>query len=120
MSIANLAIRFATEVAGIIAVAYAGFQVAGPLPVRAAVGLGAAIGLIAVWAAVVAPSNANGIPPRTKDLFGSGILLGAAGALAWAGQPQLAIGFAIVVTLNTALLVVLGTDARDQLARIAR
>ena len=120
MSIANLALRFTTEMAGIAAGAYAGFQVAAPLPVRVAVGLGAAIGAIAAWAALVAPSNANGIPPLTKDLIGSVILLGTAGALAWAGQPQLAIGFAAVVVLNTALLVVLGTDVRDQLAGASR
>jgi hypothetical protein len=120
MSIANLALRFATELAGIAAVAYAGFQVDAPLPVRAAVGLGAAVGLIAAWAAVVAPSNANGLAPLTKDLIGSVILLGAAGVLAWAGQPQLGIGLAMVVILNTALLVVLGTDARDQLAGAGR
>jgi len=120
MAVANLALRFATELAGIAAVAYAGFQVDAPLPVRALAGIGAAVALIAVWAAVVAPSNANGIAPLTKDLIGSLILLFAAAALAWSGQAQLAIGFAIVVALNTALLVVLGTDARDQLASVSR
>ena len=43
MATLNLAIRFLAELAGIVAVGYAGFAVAASLPVRAAAGIGAAL-----------------------------------------------------------------------------
>jgi hypothetical protein len=39
MTMTNLVLRFATEIAGIAAVAYAGFQVDAPAPVRVVVGI---------------------------------------------------------------------------------
>ena len=120
MAIANLALRFLAELAGIAAVGYAGFQVDGPLPVRVIAAIGAAAVLIADWAAVVAPTATNGLSQTQKDTIGTGILQLSALALAIAGQGWLAIGFAVVVALNAAALVVLGTDARDTLARLAR
>lgn len=120
MAIANLALRFLAELAGIAAVGYAGFQIDGPLPVRVIAAIGAAAVLIAAWAAVVAPTAANGLSETQKDVIGTGILLLSALALAVAGQAWLAIGFAVVLTLNAAVLVMLGTDARDSLARLAR
>ena len=120
MATANLALRFLAELAGIGAVAYAAFQVAAPLPVRLAAGAGAALGLIAVWWLVVAPKAANGLTQPLKDLIGSAILLLAAGVLALAGQQGLAIGFAIVVVVNAALLFEFGSDARERLAGAAR
>jgi hypothetical protein len=120
MIYANLAIRFATELAGFAAVAYAGFQIDAPLPVRILAGVGGVLVVIGVWAAVVAPSNTNGLAPRTKDLIGTAILLGTAVMLARTGHAQLAIGFAGVVVLNHVLLVLLGTEPRERLASLGR
>jgi hypothetical protein len=120
MTMTNLALRFATEIAGIAAVAYAGLQVDATAPVRVVVGILAATGLVGTWAAVVAPKNHNGLAPLTKDLIGSVILLVAAGALAWSGQPALAIGLAIAVGINTLLLGLLGTEPRDRTATVTR
>jgi hypothetical protein len=120
MAIANLTIRFVTELAGIAAVGYAGFQVAGPMPVRVIAGVGAALALIITWALVVAPNTVNGLTQPQKDLIGTGLLLLAAVALGAAGQLRLAIVFAIVVIANTTLLFVFGQDARDSLARMGR
>jgi hypothetical protein len=116
MSLANLTLRFATELAGFAAIGYAAFQIAAPLPVRALIAAMAVAASIAAWAIVVAPKGPNRMPPIQKDLIGSVILLTAAAALAWAGQPQMAIGFAVVVVMNTVLLAALGTDVRDRLA----
>jgi hypothetical protein len=120
VSVVNLAIRFATELAGFAAVGYAAFQVPAPLPVRVLVAAGATILVIGAWAVAVAPRGPNPMPPIQKDLIGSVILLGAAAALAWSGQTQLAIGFAIVVVANTVLLAILGTEVRERLAGAAR
>ena len=120
MAIANLTLRFVTELAGIAAIGYAGFQVAGPMPVRAIAGIGGALVLIVIWALIVAPNTVNGLTQLQKDLIGTGLLLLAAVALAVAGQLRLAIAFAIIVIVNTALLFVFGQDARDGLASMGR
>jgi hypothetical protein len=120
MAIANLTLRFLTELAGIAALGYAGFQVAGPMPLRAVAGIGAALALVITWALVVAPNTVTGLTQPQKDLIGTGLLLLAAVALAFAGQLRLAIAFAIVVVANTVLLFAFGHDARESLAGVAR
>jgi hypothetical protein len=120
MATMNLAIRFLAELGGIAAIAYAGFQVAAPTPVRAAAAAGAALALVGIWWLVVAPNTANGLSQPQKDLIGTAILLLAAGALAAAGQTGLAVAFAIVVALNAALLFVFGQEAREALDGMAR
>ena len=118
MATLNLAIRFFAELGGIAAVGYAGFSVAAPLPVRAVAGIGAALALAVIWGLVVAPKAANGLSQPQKDVIGTALLLVAAGALAAAGQPTLAMGFAAVVLANAALLFVF-PDARERLVRMA-
>ncbi len=118
MATMNLVIRFLAELGGIAALAYAGFQVATPL--RAITGIGAALAFIVVWWLIVAPNTANGLSQPQKDLIGTALLLVAAGALAIAGQPGLAIGCAAVVIVNAAMLLVFGTDARERLGEMAR
>ena len=120
MATTNLAIRFVAELAGIAALAYAGFQIAAPMPLRAVAGIGAAATLIVIWWLVVAPNTVNGLTQAQKDLIGSALLFLAAGALAVAGQPGLAIAFAAIVVVNAALLFVFGQDARETLSGIAR
>lgn len=120
MAVANLTLRFLTELAGIAAVGYAGFQVAGPLPLRAAAGVGAAVALIVTWAMVVAPNTANGLAQAQKDVIGTGLLLLAAVALAVAGHVRLAIVFAVIVVANTGLLFAFGQGARESLAEMSR
>ena len=120
MATMNLALRFLAELAGIAAVAYAGFQVAAPMPLAAMAGIGAALAFIVAWWLVVAPNTANGLSQPQKDLIGTGLLLIAASALAIAGQPSLAIGFAAVLVVNAALLVAFGAEARERLTGMAR
>ncbi|HEX6128571.1 MAG TPA: DUF2568 domain-containing protein [Candidatus Limnocylindria bacterium] len=120
MAFANLALRFILELGGIAAVAFSGYQLAGPSIARWAVAGGAALALIAVWALVVAPNTQNGLSQPQKDIIGTVILLAAAGALAFAGHGGLAIGMAVLVLVNAALLSVFGHEVRDQLAGMPR
>jgi hypothetical protein len=120
MTIAALAARFITELAGIAAVGYAGFQLAAPMPLRAIAAVGGPLALVITWGMVVAPNAASGLTQPQKDLVGSGLLLLAAAVLALAGQLRLAIAFAVVVIASTALLIVLGHDARESVSGIAR
>jgi hypothetical protein len=120
MAIANLALRFLTELAGIAAVGYAGFQVAAPIPLRAAAGIGAAVALIVTWAMVAAPKAENGLIQAQKDVIGTVLLLLAAFTLALAGQGRLAVLFAVIVVANTGLMFAFGQGARESLAGMSR
>jgi hypothetical protein len=120
MATMNLALRFLVELAGIAAIGYAGFQIAAPMPVPAIAGIGAALAFIVTWWLVVAPNTTNGLSHAQKDLVGTALLLVAAGALAVAGQPGLAVALAAIVVINATLLLVVGEDARQSLAGMAR
>jgi hypothetical protein len=120
MATLNLVIRFLAELAGIVAVGYAGFAVAAPLPVRAVTGIGAALALVVIWWLVVAPNTANGLSQPQKDVIGTALLLGAALVFGIAGQPALAVSFAAIVIINAAFLVVHGEGAREALAGMGR
>lgn len=116
MPIANLFMRFVLELGAAAAAGYSGYaSVADAGPVRWLVGIGAALSLILLWAAVAAPKTQNGLSPLRKERIGTAIMLATAGMLALAGQPTVALGFVIVIVLNVALLGVLGRHALDQL-----
>ena len=111
MGMAALAIRFFVELLGIVAVAYWGWQT-GPEGIgRIALAVGAAVALIVVWAFVVAPKADNPLSQQARDIIGTGLLLVAAAGLAVAGQPQIAIVFAVVIVVDWLALVVIAPDA---------
>jgi hypothetical protein len=116
MTLLNLVARFVLELAGVGAIAYAGFQLAGPHPWRVLVAIGGALALVVVWALVVAPNADNPIAPPARVLIGSGLLLLAAGGLALADRPVLASVLAVAVVVNTGLLFVLGDRLPAMLA----
>jgi hypothetical protein len=120
MAVANLALRFLVELGGFAAIGYSAYHAvgAGAGALRWLAGAGAALAIIILWAMVVAPKTQNGLSQPQKDVIGTVILLASAGALAWAGQVPLAIGFVVVVIVNAVLLFVFGADARDQFARM--
>ena len=120
MAIANLTLRFLTELAGIAAVGYAGYQIAAPMPLRVVLAVGSALTLVIAWALVVAPNTVNGLTQPQKDLIGTGLLLLAAVALGVAGQLRLGVAFAVIVVANTALLFAFGQAARESLAGMGR
>jgi hypothetical protein len=104
----NLAARFALELAGVAALAYAGFHTTtGPLRWLAAIAAPAA--MIAVWALIVAPRAVNPVPVSLREVVGTIILLGCAAALVATGQPGLGITLGVLAVLNNVLLFALGT-----------
>lgn len=115
IGMAALAMRFFVEVLGIVAVAFWGWQT-GPDGIgRIALAVGAAVALIVVWGFVVAPKADNPLRQQARDIVGTVLLLVAAAGLAAAGQPQLALVFAVVVVSDWLALVVMGPDASQAL-----
>ena len=115
MAIGNLTLRFLTELGGLASVGYAGLQVGGPTPVRILAAAFAAAALGVLWGLIVAPNARNGLTQSTRDLLGTALLLLAAGSVAIAGRPGLAIAFAMIVLVNTALMFAFGPGARETL-----
>jgi hypothetical protein len=112
---AALAMRFFVEVLGIVAVAFWGWQT-GPDGIgRIALAVGAAVALIVVWGFVVAPKADNPLRQQARDIIGTVVLLVAAAGLAAAGQPQLALVFAVVIVVDWLALVVIAPDAHQAL-----
>jgi Protein of unknown function (DUF2568) len=111
MAIAAITVRFLVEVAGVGAFAYWGLQA----PIDGWAGIASAIGaglvFVVFWGRVVAPRATNGLTQPQRDVVGTAMLLLGAGALAIAGQPMLALVFAVVVVVDWLALVVLGPEA---------
>lgn len=108
MAIANLAIRFLAELGALAAVGYWAFTATDTGGLRFVFAAVAIAVFVAAWGLVLAPKAESGLTRTEKDLIGTVVLLGAAGALALAGQPALALGFAALVSVNAVLLFVLG------------
>jgi hypothetical protein len=102
----NLAARFVLELAGVAALAYAGFQ-STTSPVRWLAAVAAPTALIVFWAFIVAPLATNPIPLPAREVIGTLALLAAAAALAASGQPTPALILAVLTVVNNVLLVVL-------------
>jgi Protein of unknown function (DUF2568) len=115
MGFAALAIRFVVELLGIAAVAYWGWQT-GPEGIgRVVLAVSAAVVLIVVWALVVAPKADNPLSQQVRDIIGTVLLLVAAGGVAAAGEPTLAMVFAAVIVIDWLAMVVIGPDASQAL-----
>ncbi|MCC6494916.1 MAG: YrdB family protein [Propionibacteriaceae bacterium] len=113
----NLALRFVLELAAIAALAFAGLQ-GFDGPTRWLVAIGAPAALVLFWAFVVAPGATNPIAPALREVIGSLALLCAAGAMALAGHPKLAITFAVLIVTNNVLLALMRDHATGpELAR---
>ena len=111
MGMAALTVRFLVELLGVAAIAYWGWQT-GPEGVgRIALAVGAAVGLILIWAFVVAPKAQNPLSQPVRDIIGTVLLLVSAAGLAAAGQPRLALIFGAVVVVDWIAMVALGPDA---------
>lgn len=104
----NLAARFALELIGVAALAYAGFQ-STTSPLRWLFAVAAPAAMIAFWALVVAPRAVNPIPPAGREVLGTITLLACAAALAATGRPRLGIALGVLAVLNNVLLLALGT-----------
>lgn len=105
-----LAVRVLLELAGVAALVWWGIKVGTDDISRAGLALLAGGGLVLVWALVVAPKARNPLSPMTRWLIGTVLLMVAAVALWVVGPQELAILFAILVAIDTAVL--LWLDAR--------
>ena len=110
MGATNLALRFIVEVMAVGAVGYWGFNNSGLRFGRIALGIGASLALIVVWALLVAPHGANPLSQPQRDVIGTALLVLAAGALAETGHPTAAVAFGVVVIVNWIGLAALGPD----------
>ena len=116
MGMAALAVRFFVELFGVAAIGFWGWQT-GPDGIgRLALAVGAAGASIVAWAFVVAPKAQNGLAQPIRDVIGTALLLLAAGGLAAAGEPRLAVVFAAVVVIDWLAMVALGPGAVDRLS----
>ena len=120
MAATNLVLRFLVELAGIGALAWIGIQLPLDGAARWAAVIGLPVLLVVTWALLVAPNADNGLGQSTKDVIGTVLLLGVAVGVALIGQPQVAIGFGLVVAVNAALLFAFGPEARDAFAGAVR
>jgi Na+/melibiose symporter-like transporter len=104
---ANLTLRLLLELAGIAAVAWWGYHALSHGALRIGLSIVAVVVLVVFWALLVAPKASNPIPPTPRFLIGSFVLLVAALALWFSDQPTLAGIFAVLIVLNTILMLVL-------------
>ncbi len=110
---AALALRFALELAAIVAVGWWGFGLAAPAVVRAAAGLVAPLVVIVVWGAVVSPKPRFAVPRWLRLLTEVLVWLVAITALLAVDRPGLAVAFAVLVVVDLlALRATAGVESR--------
>lgn len=102
-----LAIRFLAELLGLVALGYWGATLPLTVPWRVAIAIGAPLALALVWALAIAPNADSPLPPRARELVGTGLLLVVGGLLAASGQTGLAMAYAGLVVVDQALLLAL-------------
>lgn len=101
---ANLVVRFMPEIGGIASLGYWGWRLPTITVAKVAFAVAAPLLLIVVWALVVAPGAENPLPQTVRMLIGSALLLLAAASLASAGQVRVAVVVAMVIVLNSVLM----------------
>ena len=104
-----LVLRFLLEVAGVAALVWWGIKVGTDDISRAGLAILAGVGFIIIWALIVAPKARNPLSPTTRWLIGTVLLMLAAVALWTVGPQELAILFAVLVAIDTALLLWIDT-----------
>jgi hypothetical protein len=104
-----LVLRFLLEVAGVAALVWWGIKVGTDDISRAGLAIIAGGALIVIWALVVAPKARNPLPPITRWLIGTVLLMVAAVALWTVGPQELAILFAVLVAIDTVVLLWIDT-----------
>ena len=101
---ANLALRFLLELCAVAAAGYWGLETGQDTLTKAALGIGAPLLVIVVWAIFVSPKALVSLPSPLPTLLGLVVLGLTALALAATGHRTLAIVFAVAIVLNQVLL----------------
>jgi len=107
---ANLALRFALELAALAALSYWGFHTGRSIAADVALGLGAPLVAAVVWGVFAAPKSVRRLRAGTLLAVQMAVLGAGAVALAAAGRPLLAAVFAAIVVVNAVLLHVMGGE----------
>lgn len=108
-----LALRFALELAAIVAVAWWGFTLDAPVAVRVIAGIAAPAIVIVVWGAVVAPQARLVVPVWLREVVEAIVWVAAAAALLAVGATGLAVVFAgLVIADRVALRATAGRPSR--------
>jgi quinol-cytochrome oxidoreductase complex cytochrome b subunit len=101
---ANLALAFLLELCALAALGYWGFKVGRGTLAKLGLGLGAPLLAAVVWGLFVAPRATVAVPRAVHLALEVAVFGLAAVALYAAGQPRLALAFALVVVLNRVLI----------------
>jgi hypothetical protein len=102
MASLNLAVRFLVELAAVVGFGWWGTTVSTDTAPRVVAAAVAVATFAVVWGLVLAPTAKSGLSLQQKELAGTAVLLLAAAALAVAGQPVLALAYAVLVLVNAA------------------
>jgi uncharacterized protein DUF2568 len=100
---ANLAIKFALELAALVAFAYWGTTLPGAA-VSTIITISAPFAMIVLWGLFAAPRSSRRLPRGTRIPFELTVFALAAGALLAAGEGALAAIFATTAVVSTILL----------------
>lgn len=104
LKLLNLVLRFVLELCILIALGCWGFNSSSETLPRIALGIGAPLIAAAVWGVVVAPASRRRLQDPLRLLVEIVIFAAAVLALAAAGQPALALIFAVVTAINITLV----------------
>ena len=107
LTTANDLLRFALELAAIAALAVWGWVAGGSGILRYVLAIGTPLLLVVVWAVFIAPNAESPLAPTLRELVGSGLLLAAALLLWLVGFRVAAVVFAVLIVVNTVLMLVL-------------
>jgi hypothetical protein len=101
----NVAGRFLLEIGALGALGYWGFRTGESRLTRVALGVGAPLAAAVVWGAFASPNAPVQIAPTARIALQTAVFGGSAAALADAGRPRWAVGFATAVVINTVLMI---------------
>jgi hypothetical protein len=103
----NDLLRLALELAGVAALAVWGWVAGGSGLLRYILAVGAPLILIVLWAVFIAPNADSPLAPTLRELVGSALLLAAALLLWLVGFRIAAVVFAVLIVINTILMLAL-------------
>ncbi len=108
---ANLALAFLLELCALAALLYWGFNTGSGVVAHLILGIGAPLIAAILWGMFVAPRAVKPVAPPARLALQLLVFGSAALGLAAAGQPTLAVIFAVVVAVNLILVRVWRQDA---------
>jgi quinol-cytochrome oxidoreductase complex cytochrome b subunit len=108
-----LAVRFALEIAALVALGYWGFET-GDGVLGVFLGIGAPLVAAVAWGTFVSPKASVKLPEPLRVAVELLIFAAAAGALAHAGRAGLALAFAAVVLVHIVLMYALGAYRHER------